>query len=82
MSVSSRPEWTTEGVPGQPAKLHRETLSQKLVKEDDNNKPPENVWCTWWCTSFQSNSILSRNYFQCKGDLGIMHKQAILNYSL
>ena len=29
LSVSSRPAWPTEPVPGQPPKLHRETLSQR-----------------------------------------------------
>jgi hypothetical protein len=35
--LSSRPAWSTEGVPGQPG-LHRETLSRKTKKQKKQNK--------------------------------------------
>ena len=37
-SLSSRPAWSTESVPGQP-RLHRETLSEKIKAKQNNNKP-------------------------------------------
>jgi hypothetical protein len=36
--LSSRPAWSTEGVPAQP-ELHRETLSQKKQKQKQTKKP-------------------------------------------
>jgi hypothetical protein len=35
--LSSRPAWSTEGVPGEPG-LHKETLSQKQNKTKQNKK--------------------------------------------
>ena len=40
-SLSSRPAWSTEWVPGQP-RLHRETLSQKKKKKFGNYKSKPN----------------------------------------
>ena len=34
ISVSLRPAWSTESVPGQSPKLHRETLSRKTNKKE------------------------------------------------
>ena len=42
ISVSSRPAWATEPVPGQP-RLHRETLSQNKTKQ----KPDELSQIKW-----------------------------------
>jgi hypothetical protein len=36
--LSSRPAWSTEGVPGQPG-LHRETLSQNKQTNKQTKKP-------------------------------------------
>jgi hypothetical protein len=42
ISVSSRPAWSTERVPGQP-RLHREILSQKnKTKQNKTNKQTKN----------------------------------------
>jgi hypothetical protein len=38
--LSSKPAWSTEGVPGQPG-LHRETLSQKKKKKKKRKKEKE-----------------------------------------
>jgi hypothetical protein len=40
--LSSRPAWSTEGVPGQP-ELHRETLSQK--NQTKNQTKPKQTNC-------------------------------------
>jgi hypothetical protein len=36
--LSSKPTWSTKGVPGQPGWLHRETLSQKKKKKKNPKK--------------------------------------------
>ena len=41
MSVSSRPAWSTERVPGQPRELHRETLSQKTKQKGRKGRKKE-----------------------------------------
>jgi hypothetical protein len=38
--LSSRPAWSTEGVPGQPG-LHRETLSRKTKRKQGKTKQPQ-----------------------------------------
>jgi hypothetical protein len=47
--LSSRPAWSTEGVPGQPG-LHRETLSlKKKKKTEKQQKHPQKSACLCLC---------------------------------
>jgi hypothetical protein len=42
--LSSRPAWSTKGVPGQP-RLHRETLSRKNKKQKQKQKNKASKGC-------------------------------------
>jgi hypothetical protein len=55
-SLSSKPAWSTEWVPGQPG-LHRETFSQKTNKRPPSPTPKKtNKPGAWWYSSLRKSS--------------------------